>query len=102
MAWTKEECEADACRSHLEAVDSEIVVSSLEMFLDGAIKQHVPKPPWRARVLETPTDFLLVWSGDYLDARWYIEPVDPTDGIEGATGFWIYDPISWLVGVGRE
>ena len=60
------------------------------------------KPPWRALVLETPTDFLLVWSGDYLDARWYIEPVDPTDGIEGATGFWIYDPISWLVGVGRE
>jgi len=85
MAWTKEECEADALHSHEKVVGTVISVSSVEVFMNGVIQHHVTTNPLTMRVLETPQEFLLIWSGEYLDARWYVEPVKPTDGIEGAT-----------------
>ena len=97
MAWTKEECEADATRSHEKAINSVIEVTSLEVFMNGVIQHHVPTDPITVKVMETPAEFLLMWSGDYLDARWYVEPIGATDGIEGATTHWVFDPISWHV-----
>ena len=53
--------------------------------MDGVIQHHVTTDPLAVRVLETPEEFLLMWSSEYLDARWYVEPVKTIDGIEGAT-----------------
>jgi hypothetical protein len=97
MAWTKEECEADALYSHEKVVGTVISVSSVEVFMNGVIQHHVTTNPLTMRVLETPQEFLLIWSGEYLDARWYVEPVKPTDGIEGATTHWAFDPVSWRI-----
>ena len=97
MAWTKEECEADAARSHKAVIGTVRSVTSLEVFMEGVIQQHIPTNPIDVRVIQTPNDFLLMWSGDYLDARWYVEPVEPAQAIEGATTHWIYDPTSWRV-----
>ena len=53
--------------------------------MDGVIQHHVTTDPLAVRVLETPEEFLLMWSSEYLDARWHVEPVKTIDGIEGAT-----------------
>lgn len=100
MSWDKDECEAGALRSHAEAVGQERTVSTLDMFLSGEIRQHIPKPPWRVRILETPKEFMVTWTGDYLDSRWYVEPINENDRVEGAITYWIYDPISWVLAVG--
>jgi len=97
MAWTKKECEADALRSHEKVIGSVVNVASLEVFMDGVIQHHVTTDPLAVRVLETPEEFLLMWSSEYLDARWYVEPVKTIDGIEGATTHWIFDPVSWRI-----
>ena len=41
MAWTKEECEADALRSYEKVIGTEFSVSSLEVFMNGVIQHHV-------------------------------------------------------------
>ena len=35
--------------------------------MDGVIQHHVTTDPLAVRVLETPEEFLLMWSGEYLD-----------------------------------
>ena len=100
MAWTKEECEADALRSYEKVIGTEFSVSSLEVFMNGVIQHHVTTNPLAVRVVTTPKEFLLMWSDEYLDARWYVALVKVTDGIEGATAHWIFDPISWRVDEG--
>ena len=67
MAWTKEECEADALRSYEKVIGTEFSVSSLEVFMN--IQHHV-----------TSTSTL----------RWYVAPVKATDGIEEATAHCIF------------
>ena len=100
MAWAKEECKADALRSYEKVIGTEFSVSSLEVFMNGVIQHHVTTNPLTVRVVTTPKEFLLMWSDEYLDARWYVAPVKATDGIEGATTHWIFDPISWRVDEG--
>jgi hypothetical protein len=97
MPWTKEECEVDALHSHKKVIGSVVNVASLEVFMNGVIQHHVTTDPLAVRVIETPEEFLLVWSGEYLDARWYVEPVNTTAGIKGATTHWIFDPVSWRI-----
>ena len=41
MAWTKEECEADALHSHEKVVGTVISVSSVEVFMNGVIQHHL-------------------------------------------------------------
>ena len=53
--------------------------------MDGVIQHHVTTDPLAVRVLETPEEFLKMWSSECLDARWYVEPVKTIDGNEGAT-----------------
>ena len=53
--------------------------------MNGVIQHHVTTNPLTVRVVTTPKEFLLMWSDEYLDARWYVAPVKATDGIEGAT-----------------
>ena len=66
--------------------------------MDCVIQHHVTTDPLAVRVLETPEEFLIVlWSSEYLDAMWYVEPVKTIDGIEGATTHWIFDPVSWRI-----
>ena len=65
--------------------------------MDGVIQHHVTTDPLAVRVLETPEEFLKMWSSECLDARWYVEPVKTIDGIEGATTHWIFDPVSWRI-----
>jgi hypothetical protein len=100
MDWTREDCEIEAALSHHRAIGQVVAVQSLDIFVGGTVEQYLARPPLRVRVLQTPTDFMLLWNEDYLDARWYVEPLDHREKVTAATSIWIYDPVSWHVGEG--
>ena len=63
--------------------------------MNGVIQHHVPTDP----ILPQQGLFASLPPPSEVpdDARWYVEPIGATDGIEGATTHWVFDPISWHV-----
>ena len=75
MEWTREGCEQAAIDSHERAIGNVRTSRSIEIdFGDSVgVRQYVPREPVSVRVLRTPPDLMLMWHGDFLDARWQVE-----------------------------
>ena len=104
MDWTKEGCEQAALASHEEAIGIVRTIKSVEVGSPAGARQYFLSEPASVRVLRTPLEFLLVWDGDFLDARWCVELLQETEATKVLADdmIWIYVPISWELGKGPQ
>ena len=104
MEWTREGCEQAAIDSHEKAIGNVRTSKSFELdFGEVGVRQYVPREPVSVRVLRTPPDLMLMWHGDFLDARWQVELLQEAEAVgDGAQVLWIYDPTSWELGKGPD
>jgi hypothetical protein len=99
MSWNKEECEAAAIAGYNRALGTILEVRRLDVFSSGEIRSIAVGNDVAVRVVITPNELLLQWEGDYLDARWCVEPVTTLPDIN-ASAYWVYAETSWQIGVG--